>query len=93
MKVLHHGTGSFGHTLRKIMLGDSLFFIQFNLDIVNTQNCISLCVQHNELIYIYHEMIIIINLLNMSSHIGTKENKVFFVMRTFRIYSLNNFHL
>lgn len=53
MKVLHHGTGSFGHTLRKIMLGDSLFFIQFNLDIVNTQNCISLCVQHNELIYIY----------------------------------------
>ena len=33
MRVLHHVTESLGHTLRKIMLGDSLFFIQFYLDI------------------------------------------------------------
>ena len=33
MIVLHHGTESLGHTLRKIMLGDSSFFIQFYLDI------------------------------------------------------------
>ena len=33
MKVLHHGTESLGHTLRKIMLGDSSFFTQFYLDI------------------------------------------------------------
>ena len=33
MTVLHHGTESLGHTLRKIMLWDSSFFIQFYLDI------------------------------------------------------------
>ena len=52
-------------------------------------------VQHNNLTYIYHEMINMLKLSKHASfHIDTKQKKnIFPVMRILNIYSLNNFHI